>query len=156
MDRNSNKDSKNSRKVLPKLSQRDPNDKTKTLNLKTVRNGNKVPSIFDLPDDSVSNKRLLNSNKTRIKSSQNLERKKVESVRKNAESSTFGTRSDMRADEPKTLVVKFSKLTDKSGQVKITFFFYLVPCASPGLLPVLGPLGSGTDATHLPCPALWL
>ena len=23
----------------------------------------------------------------------------------------------------------------------------------PGLLPVLGPLGSGTDATHLPSPA---
>ena len=35
-------------------------------------------------------------------------------------------------------------------------FFYLVPCPPPGLLPVLGPLGSGTDATHLPCPALQL
>ena len=36
------------------------------------------------------------------------------------------------------------------------FFFLFFSCPSPGLLPVLGPLGSGTDATHQPGPALWL
>ena len=39
----------------------------------------------------------------------------------------------------------------------IFFIFYLFSTRpSPGLLPVLGPLGSGTDATHQPGPALRL
>ena len=39
-------------------------------------------------------------------------------------------------------------------KIPIVFFFITRP--SPGLLPVLGPLGSGTDATHQPSPALRL
>ena len=41
----------------------------------------------------------------------------------------------------------------------LLLFYYLLLFStrpSPGLLPVLGPLGSGTDATHLPSPALQL
>ena len=38
-----------------------------------------------------------------------------------------------------------------------TFFsFFFSSRPPPGLLPVLGPLGSGTDATHQPSPALRL
>ena len=36
------------------------------------------------------------------------------------------------------------------------FFFFFSTCFLPGLLPVLGPLGSGTDATQKPSPALRL
>ena len=38
----------------------------------------------------------------------------------------------------------------------LIFFIFFVPALALGLLPVLGPLGSGTDATHLPSPALRL
>ena len=34
--------------------------------------------------------------------------------------------------------------------------FFVPALLRPGLLPVLGPLGSGTDATHFLSPALWL
>ena len=43
--------------------------------------------------------------------------------------------------------------TGKLNQGQASFLFFLYP-PPPGLLPVLGPLGSWTDATHLPCPAL--
>ena len=36
------------------------------------------------------------------------------------------------------------------------FLFLFSTRPPPGLLPVLGPLGSGTDATHQPSPALRL
>ena len=35
-------------------------------------------------------------------------------------------------------------------------FFFSSTRPPPGLLPVLGPLGSGTNATHQPSPALRL
>ena len=36
------------------------------------------------------------------------------------------------------------------------FFFFFITRPSHGLLPVLGPLGSGTEATNQPSPALRL
>ena len=41
-------------------------------------------------------------------------------------------------------------------KVKKTRLFLFSSCPPPGLVPVLGPLGSGTDATHLLSPALRL
>ena len=45
-----------------------------------------------------------------------------------------------------------------TGQLPILLFIFYILCTrpSPGLLPVLGPLGSGTDTTHQPGPALRL
>ena len=41
-------------------------------------------------------------------------------------------------------------------KIKLVFFFFFCTGPFPGLLPVLGPLGSGTDATHQPGPPLRL
>ena len=54
------------------------------------------------------------------------------------------------------LAQPFGEICDtwkKFFKLLIVFFCTRPP---PGLLPVLGPLGSGTDATHLPSPALRL
>ena len=42
------------------------------------------------------------------------------------------------------------------GHKSFIFFIFFITRPSTGLLPVLGPLGSGTDATHQPSPALRL
>ena len=56
--------------------------------------------------------------------------------------------------------VRITKLV--LGSIKDFFWGFYLECNffctrfSPGLLPVLGPLGSGTDTTHQPSPALRL
>ena len=51
---------------------------------------------------------------------------------------------------------KESLQTRQELNLKIKFFLLFSTRPSPGLLPVLGPLGSGTDTTHKPSPALRL
>ena len=52
---------------------------------------------------------------------------------------------------------KSISLTQIELDLHIFFNFFLFSTRPPpGLLPVLGPLGSGTDATHQPSPALRL
>ena len=46
--------------------------------------------------------------------------------------------------------------TDNKSVYFFLFFIFFSTRPSPGFLPVLGPLGSGRDTTHQPCPAIRL